>query len=357
MGLAIDWIADGAGLAALEGEWEAMLPESAHPFDLHCWYMAWWEAFGGSVEPAVCTVRRGGELVGVFPLRREGKLLKELANVHSCISRPLAADEEAMDALIAAALAGGRSGMELILLPSNDRSVAAIESQARDARMRSLAEPESVAPIVDTNGDVEAWRREKKSSWKARLARYRRKMDRDHDANFEIVAAPDDLGAWLEEGFRLEGSGWKGEAGTAILSAPDTAAFYADVARRFHDRGELRLSRISLDGVGVAFSYCILKANRLYSLKTGYDESRRKLVPGLVLQLSIVERCFELGIDAYELLGVTSDWKEKIATGSRSYTTLRVFPAGPAGAVRYAYRAKIRPPLRAVYRRALPRSR
>jgi CelD/BcsL family acetyltransferase involved in cellulose biosynthesis len=357
MPLEVEWIRDVEGFVALAGEWDELLPQDAHPFDLHCWYLAWWDAFGAPSELAVCTVRRNGELAGAFPLCADGRRLSGLANVHSGMFRPLATDEEAMEALIAAVLADRPSEVELPMLPTAGGSLPLLEGGAREAAMLPFAEPSSSSPIVETSGEVEAWRKGSNSSWKGRLARYRRKMQRDHDAELEIVTVPDDLEAWLEEGLRVEASGWKGEAGTAILSSPDTESFYRDIARRFHDRGELRLSRIALDGQAVAFSFCILWANRLYSLKAGYDESWRKLVPGLVMQLSIVERCFELGLEAYELLGETSDWKEKIATGNRSHVTLRAYSRRPTGLLRYAYRVRVRPVLKKSYRRLRPTRR
>lgn len=355
MSLTVDWVRDADGFVALAGEWDALLPPDAHPFDLHCWYHAWWDAFGASSELAVCTVRRDGELVGAFPLRAERHSLRGLANVHSGMFRPLAKDEQAMEALLAAALADRATELELPMVPTEGGLLSLIKGSAREAAMLPLAEASAVSPIVDTSGDREAWLKGDNSSWKKRLARYRRKMERDHQAELEIVAVPDDLEAWLEEGLRVEASGWKGKAGTAIVSAPETEAFYRDLARRFHQRGELRLSRIAFGPEAVAFSFCILWRNRLYSLKAGYDESQRKLVPGLVMQLSIVERCFELGLDAYELLGETSDWKEKIATGSRPHVTLRAYSRRPAALLRYAYRARVRPVLKTAYRRLRPR--
>ena len=357
MSLTIEWVDDMVRFHELAAQWDALLPDDASPFDLHCWYESWWGAFGDGSALTVCTVSRGDRLAGALPLRVEGRRVKGLVNGHSGMFRPLATDEEAMEALIAAALARETPEVELLLLPARDSSLPLLEAGAAEAAARPLAEAGYVSPVVDTGGDFEAWRTGSDSSWKKRLARYRRKMERDHAAEIEIVAAPDDLETWLEEGFRIEASGWKGEAGTAILSAPETAAFYRDVARRFHDRGELRLSRIALDGEAVAFSFCIQYGGRLYSLKAGYDESWRKLVPGLVMQLSIVERCFELGLDAYELLGETSDWKEKVATGHKAHTNLRVFPRGPVGGTRYGYRAHLRPRLKRVHRRLRPRGR
>ena len=357
MPLTIEWIAEPGRFGELGPDWDALLPEDPHPFDLHDWYEAWWKAFGSGDDLAVCTVWDGGELAGVLPLRVEGDRVKGLANGHSGLFRPLARDEEAMEALVAAALSRQAREVDLRMLPAADPTLPLLEAAAQQASMRPFAEAGFVSPVVDTSGDLEAWRKESNSSWKKRLARYRRKMQRDHDAKLEIVAVPDRLDAWLEEGFRIEQSGWKGEGGTAILSAPETELFYREIARRFHDRGELRLSRIALDGEAVAFSFCIQTGGSLYSLKAGYDERWRKLVPGLVMQLSIVERCFELGLDAYELLGETSDWKEKVATGSRHHTNLRAFPRGPAGALRYGYRARLRPLLKRSHRRLRPRGR
>lgn len=357
MSLKTEWISEPGRLGELGAEWDALLPKDPHPFDTHDWYEAWWMAFGDGGDLAVCTVRDGDELAGVLPLRVEGKRVKGLVNGHSGMFRPLARNEEAMEALIAAALSRQAREVELQMLPTTDPTVPLLEAAARQASMRPFAEAGYVSPVVDTSGDLGAWRKESNASWKKRLARYQRKMERDHDAEIEIVAAPDGLDSQLEEGFQIELGSWKGEEGTAILSAPETELFYREIARRFHARGELRLSRIALDGEAVAFSFCIQAGGSLYSLKVGYDERWRKLVPGLVMQLLIIEHCFEHGLDAYELLGETSDWKEKVATGTRSHTNLRAFPQGPAGSIRHGYRARLRPLIKRHYRRLRPRRR
>lgn len=357
MPLVVEWIVELTRFAELAPQWPALLPEDSHPFDSFDWYEAWWKAFGVGCAMAVCAVFDGDELVGVFPLRVEDRRVMGLVNGHSGIFRPLARDTEAMEVLVAAAFSRPAREVNLRLLPATDPTVPLLEAAARNASRRPLLEAGYVSPIVDTSGDLDAWRKESNSSWKKRLARYRRKMQHDHNAEFEIVAVPDHLDARLDEGFQLEQSGWKGEGGTAILSAPETELFYREIAHRFHGRGELRLSRIALDGEAVAFSLCIQSGSRLYSLKVGYDERWRKLVPGLVMQLSIIEHCFELGLDAYELLGETSDWKEKVATGTRSHTNLRAFSSGPAGLIRHGYRARLRPLVKRHYRRVRPRGR
>jgi CelD/BcsL family acetyltransferase involved in cellulose biosynthesis len=349
--LDVEWVESPRQFEALASEWDSALPRETLPFDLHCWYLAWWRAFGEDAELAVCTVRRNGELAGTFPLLGGDNGIRALANVHTPSFRPLARDEEAMGTLVAAAMERCRREVELIALPEADPSLESLSAAARQASMVPLVEAAYASPVVETAGDFDAWRRQSKKRWGAPLERFRRKMGRDYEAEFEIVVPPTDLERELSEGFEVEASGWKGRAGTAITSSPQTEAFYREVARSFADRDELRLSRIRLDGRDAAFDLCVLHGERLYLLKTGFDEDFRRLAPGLVMRLSIIEHCFEQGLRSHELLGGESEWKAKFATGKRPHVNLRTYPRNPVGLARYAYRTAFRPRLKRVYRR------
>lgn len=352
--MAVEWITDEGAFAALADEWDALLPADSTPFDLHCWYLSWWRAFGGSWKLAICTVRREGELVAAFPLGRDGRRFVALANPHSSVFRPLARDDDAMKELAVAAIGGQSVASSLTGFPKHDPCLASLHDGARGAGANLLVEPAHSSPIVATDGDFDAWRKQSKSRWGAPLERFRRKMGRDYEAELEIVVAPSDLEAELDDGFRVEASGWKGRAGTAIVSTPETEAFYRELGRELDRRDALRLSRIVLDERAVAFDFCVLHRNRLYLLKTGFDEDFRRLAPGLVMRLSVVERCFEQGLDAHELLGSESEWKNKFATTKRDHVTLRVYPHRPVSVARYGYRAALRPLLKRVYRRLRP---
>lgn len=353
--MTIEWITEESDFLALAGAWEGLLPSDARPFDLHAWYQSWWSAFGGSGRLAVCTAWRGNELTAACPLSLGGRnLLRALANLQTPVFRPLARDALAMRRLAEALIAGATASLDLWGLPAGDPSVTAIEEAVDRTGMLRLGEDLHTSPIVATDGDFNSWRAASKPRWGAPLERFRRKMARDHEASFAIVEAPSDLDAELDAGFEVEASGWKGREGTAITSDAATERFYREVAHSFAARDELRLSRIVLDGSVAAFDLCLLHEQRLYLLKTGYDERFRRLAPGLVMRLSIVERCFELGLDAHELLGEDSDWKLKFATTERRHVGLRAYRRRPVALGRYAYRAAVRPQLKRAYRSVRP---
>jgi CelD/BcsL family acetyltransferase involved in cellulose biosynthesis len=354
---AVDWIEDADSFQGLAPEWESLAAAVASPtpFDLHCWYAAIWDSFyRGRNRLAVCTVRRDGQLVAVFPLLRRGSRLVSLANVHSCVYRPLVADDEAATALLDAVMRRRASGLELLGLPVADEWPRRIEVGARSERKAVRIEQSYSSPFIATVGDFAEWREANKKRWKAPLEKKRRKMSRDHQAKFAIVEAPVDLDAELEDGLRIEASGWKGENGTAVLSTPQTAAFYRSAARAFHARDEFRLSRIALDGATVAFDFGLLHGGRLYSLKVGYDERFRSLAPALVMRLSMIERCFDLELRTHELLGDDAPWKSQFSSGTRPHVGFFAFDHGLAGAGLYAYRARMRPLLRRAYRKVRP---
>jgi CelD/BcsL family acetyltransferase involved in cellulose biosynthesis len=105
----------------------------------------------------------------------------------------------------------------------------------------------------------------------------------------------------------------------------------------------LRFSALRLDGRLVAFDLAILSRQRYFLLKTAYDESVRRFAPGLWLRREVIERCFELGLEAHEFLGEDMPWKRVFATETRAHVTYRAFDRGPLGITRYVYRAKLRP--------------
>ena len=345
----IEWIDDPARFAALREQWDWLAVRQPSPFGRHAWYSAWWNAFGSGGELKVCAVWRAQRLVAALPLWRRGGALRAMANVHTPVFEVPACDHKAREAAFTAALDAAPGALEIEALASTDSVLPALDRDSREERRVALVESLHTSPIIDLSADFAAYKRLHPSRFR-KLAKLDRRMRRDHEASVVLLEAPKDLEGELDLAFELEAAGWKGEAGTAIDSAKETALFYRSVASAYHRLGELRLSTIVLDGELAAFDLCLLHSSRVWTLKTSYNDSYRRLSPGNVLLLLEIERSFELGLEAVELLGGFEDYKVPFATSKRDHLRFRAYRRRPGPLARFAYRRWARPALLHGYR-------
>ncbi len=159
---------------------------------------------------------------------------------------------------------------------------------------------------------------------------------------------PEDLEAEVEAGLAVQLAGWKGRQGTAILSSEDTARFYRRIVAELHARGLTRFSSIVVDGRPIAWEFELLHQNRLWGMNGAIDEGFKKFSPGLVLKVALIERCFELGLDAYEFIGADEDWKGKFLTGKRAHFDIELYRRAPVPLARFAVRRSGQIAVRAV---------
>jgi CelD/BcsL family acetyltransferase involved in cellulose biosynthesis len=347
----LEWVTDPRRFAVLAADWDRMAEKERAPFLMSSWIEAWCAAFGGSRRPLIAALWRDGALVAGLPLLAGWRSYAAPTNDHTPEFGLLAVDSEARahivagvlaksDALIVPALAAGSLGLTTLL------------QAARETRRWSLVEGTSTSLITETSGSVEQYRGTLSSKVRSEAGRLRRLTEREHELRLTPLACPSNLDGQLTEAFALEASGWKGRAGTAIICSPDTEQFYRQIARRFHAAGALRLSELRLDGRLAAMAFSIIHQERAFTLKVAYDERHRRLGPGFVLLIAMIERCFELGLDAYEFSGPEAEYERRFATSERTYRRLRIYQPGPINAVRYLYHGRARSMLRRAYRAA-----
>lgn len=348
MATRIEWITDVERLRSVEPHWDRLADRDPSPFSRIAWLDAWLGAFRGGRPLRACTTWEGSQLTAAVCLLDGGRHgLRPAANVHTPTFRPLFANPSARAAL-AGALATAERALALEALPEED-GVEELLSDMASAGLRIARRPAYRSPITETLGSFDAYRNALKPGWRE-LERRGRKLARERDVQLEPIATPSDLKRGLSEGLKLELAGWKGRLGTAIAAREDTAGFYSDMALAFERRDALRLSTLRVDGRLAAFDLALVHNNRYFLLKTAYDERLRSFSPGLVLRRAVIERCFELGLDAHEFLGADMAWKRLFATTNRTHCSCHAYPPGIVGGLGYAYRRHARPPARTLYR-------
>jgi CelD/BcsL family acetyltransferase involved in cellulose biosynthesis len=336
------------GVEPLAAEWDALAARSsAAPFARPGWIAAWYAAFGRGT-PLVAAVRREGALAAVAALEAHRRTLHSAANWHTPSYDVVADGADAARALADGILGAGPRRMELRFLDRTGFALPAFREAAAAAGYHVLSRPLLESPYVDIGGDWDEYAATLNPTVLRDVGRRRRRLERDHGP---VSFGPDGLAPGLEEaleiGFALEASGWKGRAGSAIDSRPETRAFYTRVARWADEQGWLRLEFLSAGGRAIAFRFDFEVDGVVYHLKPGYDEDFGRYSPGKLLTEHAVRTAFERGARSYEFLGAAALHKLEWTPLVRERLVLQAFAPTPQGvaeltAFRYGRPAAVR---------------
>ncbi len=99
-----------------------------------------------------------------------------------------------------------------------------------------------------------------------------------------------DLDGAAEQFLGLEAGGWKGRAGTALLSFASRAAFARTMIQRLGQEGRCRIERLALDGAPIAMTVILSCGRTDYLWKIAYREDLAQFSPGVQLVLELSER-------------------------------------------------------------------
>jgi CelD/BcsL family acetyltransferase involved in cellulose biosynthesis len=317
-------------------EWDALaLATGAPVFARPGWLQAWATAFGKVDDLRALTVRRAGELAAVLPVVAGRAAVRTPVNSETAMIVPVVADGDAAAELAQRLLARRTGLVDLDAVLADDPVTAA----ARAATTHPVHETVRCrSPYVDTSGDVDAYLATLSKSRRKEVRRRERRLDEMGELTFEMDhGTGDDLGARLEEGFRLEAREWKVAAGSAIVSSPARVAFYTAGARWAAEQGVLRLAALRLDGQAFASGYCLEQSGTLHFLKLGMDDAYAKYGPGLMINLRMIEHAFARPeLDTFDMLGEFEPYKADLTSTVREQVRLRVYPTPVVGGVQRA---------------------
>ncbi|MBK8907076.1 MAG: GNAT family N-acetyltransferase [Rhodospirillales bacterium] len=333
--MTVEIIEDARALAPLRVDWNALAGPLAAPMVTYDWIQACASASEEAARLAIVVVRDGATVRGVAPLaigRRNGIPTLEFVGEPVChVNEPcdfLYADDDAFIALMTAVAAIGLP-LRLDRLPINSPTVSLL------TRCRGyLATPPKVtrAPFLPVAGSwdqfVAAWPKSRRRSVKRAL-----RAAQDHGpVACEIVApTPETAEAHIRDFLRIEGSGWKGRAGTAACLNPHSERFWRSYCLALAADGALRVSTLRIGSVAVAVQLGAEVARRYWALKIGHDEHYEDASPGFLLTHETLRDTFARGLTGYEFMGEDMPWKQRWTERTHEFASVRLYPASLTG--------------------------
>ncbi|MGE5608962.1 MAG: GNAT family N-acetyltransferase [Bacillota bacterium] len=204
--------------------------------------------------------------------------------------------------------------------------------QARRAGLRPHICARVEDPVVKLTGSWEQYYSSLSGNLRSQVKRGEAKLLRHGTLTLEEYCGGPDLDARLDEFFRIESSGWKGRAGTAILNDPLARQFYTRLAHETAPCGWLRLYLLRVGDRCIAADYCLACQGTVYMLKVGYDEDWSYCSPGQVMRKRVLQHLFSSGRDEiYDMLsggGEHRAYKIRWANHLRPCVIVRLFNPG-----------------------------
>ena len=337
-------------------EWRQLCGRSEwdEPFYRPEWIAAYLRAFVPDGKLLLLTARLEERLTGVLPLLEESKLfygipvkmLRAPANVHSC----------RFD-LVRAAGSGGTGAVEqiweavaaipdwdVIEFPYMPRTGAASEflNAARASGFLVGLYDSHQTPIITGLRGTDAIPR--KPHLRQNLRRRRRIAEQTGALRLRHCTSANPVE--MERFYQLEASGWKGKAGTAILSSPRTLRFYSEIAQAGSRFGYLSLYLLECGERLLAAHFGLQYRDRYYAPKVAYDEQLARLGPGQLIVDAILEDIRSQGFVEFDFLGPWMEWKGEWTDVLRPHAFGYVFRPGVRGRMLYWLRLCAMPRLR-----------
>lgn len=303
--IGISWLT-AAGLASVDAKAWDRLSASAlvdNPFYARQYVLAGLETIDRHTGLSALALHSAeGTLVGLLPFRKRFGLPVAVAasNLYQFSSAPLIARESARET-VAALL----DAMAQRLIPriwvfahvdQNSELMTLIDELA-PARglVRIGVNTYPRAYLTRKAGTFAAHQRTVYSKSRAKsINRVLRQLQDMGRLELEQVTEPKAVRARLEDFLSLENSGWKGKSGTALAASGQDADFARLAFGGMPGReGLTQVHTLLLDGRPIASNLTILAGSTAFTPKIAYDESLRKLSPGIVRAHLMIEAFFD----------------------------------------------------------------
>jgi len=335
----VEIVSDYQSLVRLQPAWNNLMKESGidHPFVSHEWIITWWECFGAGKSLYIVLIKSGGRIRGIVPLmisrermyglnvRRIGTLYNPHTPMFDFI---VPRGEEGIYRIFWAHLCNNSRPwdvLELCQLHEGSATFSELTELANRDRFPAGHWSSGASPYLPISGCWDDYFKSLKKRNRGDIRRQLRRLSASGKPVLEILSSEQESGGALEEGFRIEATGWKGMAGTAIVNQPGVRRFYTRIGERMAKMGQLRLYFLSVNGRRIAFKYCLLVRNKIFLLKTGYDSEYARYSPSNLLTSLVLQDLFKTGETEYNFLGLADPWKLKWTGRLRPHTFLYIF--------------------------------
>jgi CelD/BcsL family acetyltransferase involved in cellulose biosynthesis len=298
-GTIVEVLKDAAALRALVPDWEALAAEAAEPnaFYEHWMLLPALEAYGAGEDFRCVAVWDSGKLGALFPLRLERRYrglpltaLRSWSHRNMLVSTPLVRAKSMATCVGALLQTNLAPVLELDWVAAGGLFYGALVEAASAAGLPWMVTGAYARALLVRDRDP---RERFASNMKNNLRRCETRLRKLGELSAVRLEPQGDVEAWTQDFMRLEASGWKGRAGSALACRDDDRRFVAETFAEAFRRGRLQITGLDLDGRALARHIMLAAGDGAFTLKIAFDEAYASCSPGILAEVDNVRQFME----------------------------------------------------------------
>jgi len=355
-------IKDTEQFEAMRDRWNGLLAkgEVNHLYLTHEFLLSWWKNLGDGAELLIVEVTDGDDTLAIAPLMITKSTLMKLpvrkvefigsgwgyGGIIVGSDRKEEALEKVFDTLKAY-----RSWTIMLMsqtVGDPDLPPERLEGLLPSADFTWTTTPVEI-PYIPLEGTWDDYLMARSSSFRRNARAKERKVEKLGSVEFVRIrdmassgVGIDRIREWLRT---VAENSWKGPAGTAISSDENVFSFYTELTTRLDESGGLDLSFLMVDGKPIAYIYGALHNSEFFEIDIAFDESCKKVSPGVVLRNMHLRELFNEDVRRFDFVA-NYDYKSELTSDFGEYHTYLVYRKGLYPQLLHYLRKNVLPRLR-----------
>ncbi len=329
---------DFKSIETYKENWDALI-KSEKPeqwfFHTYDWYKNWWSAFGGQIKPVILLVFEAQELIGVAPCGLSSvtkfgipyKQLSLLANEHSPKNTIITKGNsyDIIDTIIKALMNDYPDS--LIYFEDIAKGDPLYQNIVKYKVSNNIDIRERVArttAVINIKSDWAGYIQQKAKKFRT----YTRKIARDYQNNGCVIKhyrSLSEIDDFFKQGQIIANHSWQGDKHSSLFSQEHLMRFYHGYVELSASEGILDILCLVNQTGPIAYLLNIQINNNLYLIKQEYDSRYSHIAPGFYLDLVAFQEAFTKQLKVIDMLGFTTNYKERWATELREDTRMSLY--------------------------------
>ncbi len=267
------------------------------------WMKAWWQVFGGEMEPYIREVREGDKVTGIAPLMAKDETAYFIGNTDVCDYQDfiITPDKESdfFTVLLDDLENNGIKRLSLRHVRSDSTVYTQLVNTAKDRGYQVDCNAEEVSVEMELPDSWEEYLKVLSSKQRHEVKRKLRRLAEAGNIDYKLIdditAVPD----FLDRFFRMF---TESREDKAEFLTKQRETFFRVLVEKLSGAGLLKLGSLELDDREMASIICFDYNNTIYLYNSGYDPEYNYLSVGVLSKVLCIQKSIEAGRKKFDFL-------------------------------------------------------